>query len=459
MGTTFGLAASLFGACIAFFAGGAAATHGNGVAITSGKATKICKLAGALRVAAEKAREVKERALLFGSAFEGQDAGAALMALERVAAALDASGQEMVAGAGSGQRSTYPPNSRGQGAGGEGGTRAWVNKWLRARRAAAGQALNAAIAEERATAFARQISEFIQLFFKVTGSGGKGCIVATGTTANSGAIKGCEEKRSDALKAAKTLLENDLKTKQPSKALEGAIDGLDKAAAITEDNGQKSTNVCPLTTEGTGGGTDSILAAGTKATLGAFWTMTAHESPASNAETIAFSTEKGEATEKERTPADELAQVVTLTQGAERYEDTVKALCSEQQGNRHTLCTPTGGQAQLAAQLAKLKVELCTKATDEQAATPHMIDACGPRQKRGDGKEKDSAQQDATPTEPTEIKEHAQHTHTGKAGCAAGQGDECEEEKTPGNKKSSGTARTAHWSVVALLTAVRPPRA
>ncbi|KAH8618338.1 hypothetical protein ERJ75_000292800 [Trypanosoma vivax] len=459
MGVTFGLAASLFGACIAFFAGGAAAAHGTGVAITTGKATKICKLAGALRVAAEKAREVKERALLFGSAFEGRDAGAALMALERIANALDASDREVVAGAGGGQQSTYPTNSRGQGAGGEGSAREWVNNWLRARRAAAGQALNAAIAEERATAFARQISEFIQLFFKVTGSGGKGCIVDTGSTATDEAIKGCEEKRSDALKAAQTLLENDLKTKQPSKALEDDIEQLDKEHAITEADGQKSTNVCPLTTGGPGGGTDAILAAGTKATLGAFWTMTAAESPASSAAQIAFSTEKGEATEKERTPADELAQVVTLTKGAESYEDTVKALCSEQQGDRHTLCTPTGEQARLATQLTKLAVELCGQATEEQAATPRMIDACGPRQKSGDGKEKDSAQQDATPTEPTEIKEHAQHTHTGKAGCRAGHGAECEEETTPGNKNSNGTARTARWSLVALLTAERPPRA
>ncbi|CCD19370.1 hypothetical protein, conserved in T. vivax, partial [Trypanosoma vivax Y486] len=398
MGTTFGLAASLFGACIAFFAGDAAATHGNGVAITTGKATKICKLAGALRVAAEKAREVKERALLFGSAFEGRDAGAALMALERVAHALDASDQEVVAGAGGGQQSTYPTSSRGQGAGGEGSAREWVNKWLRARRAAAGQALDAAIAEERATAFARQISEFIQLFFKVTGNGGRGCIVAGSNTAEAEAIKGCEEKRSAALKAAKTLLENDLGRNQPSKTLEDAIDGLDKEQAITEADDQKSTNVCPLTTGGPGNNTHAILAAKTKATLGHFWTMTAAESPASSAAQIAFRTEKGEATEKERTPTEELAQVVRLTQGAERYEGTVKQICSEQQGDRHTLCTPTGEQARLATQLAKLKVELCGQATDEQAATPRMIDACGPRQKRGDGKEKDSAQKDATPT-------------------------------------------------------------
>ncbi|CCD18758.1 hypothetical protein, conserved in T. vivax, (fragment) [Trypanosoma vivax Y486] len=372
---------------------------------------------------------------------------------------MDASDQAVVEGKDVGERSTYPTSSPGQGTGDEGSAREWVNNWLRARRAAAGRALDAAIAEERATAFARQISEFIQLFFKVTGSGGKGCIVATGTTANSGAIKGCEEKRSDALKAAQTLLENDLKTKQPSKALEGAIDGLDKAAAITENNDQKSTNVCPLTTDGTGGGTDAILAAGTKATLGALWTMNSHSSTPSNAATIAFSTETGDTTEKELTPVDELAQVVTFTQGAESYEDTVQQICSDRKGYKHTLCKPQGNQAQLAAQLDKLKVELCTKATDEQAATPHMIDACGPRQERRDGKEKDSAQQDATPTEPTEIKEHAQHTHTGKAGCAAGHGDECEEETIPGNKKSNGTARTARWSVVALLTAVRPPRA
>ncbi|KAH8618247.1 hypothetical protein ERJ75_000292400 [Trypanosoma vivax] len=459
MGMTFGLAASLFGACIAFFAGDAAATHGNGVAITTGKATKICKLAGALRVAAEKARGVKERALLFGKEFEGQDASAALMALERVAHALDASDQAVVAGKDVGERSTYPTSSPGQGTGDEGSAREWVNNWLRARRAAAGRALEAAIAEERATAFARQISEFIQLFFKVTGSGGKGCIVATGSTANSGAIKGCEERRSAALKAAKTLLENDLGRNQPSKALEDAIDGLDKEHAITEADGQKSTNVCPLTTGGTGSNTHAILAAGTKATLGAFWTMTAAESPASSAATIVFRREKGEATEKERTPTEELAQLVRLTQGAERYEDTVRQICSDQQGDRHTLCKPGGAQARLATQLTKLAVELCGQATDEQAATPRMIDACGPRQKRGDGKEKDSAQQDATPTATTKIREHARHTQTGKAGCRVGHGDECEEETTPGNKNSNGTARTAHWSVVALLTAVRPPRA
>ncbi|KAH8618230.1 hypothetical protein ERJ75_000297400 [Trypanosoma vivax] len=458
MGTTFGLAASLFGACIAFFAGGAAATHGTGVAITTGKATKICKLAGALRVAAEKAREVKERALLFGKEFEGQDASAALMALERIAHALDASGQEMVAGAGGGQRSTYPTSSRGQGAGGEGSTREWVNNWLRARRAAAGQALNAAIAEERSTAFARQISEFIQLFFKVTGTGGRGCIVGTGSTAKEADIKGCEEKRSDALTAAKTLLAKDLETKQPSKALEDAIEQLDTEHAITEADDQKSTHVCPLTTGGPDRNTHAFLAAQATATLGAFWTMTAATTPATEAATIAFNTEKGEATEKERTPTEELAQVVNLTQGAERYEDTVNALCSDQQGDKRTLCTPTGEQAQLAAQLTKLAVELCGQATEEQAATPRMIAACGPRQKRRDAKEKDGAQQDATPTEPTEIKEHAQHTHTRKTGCAAGHGDECEEETAPGNKKSNGTARTAHWSVVALLTAVRPPR-
>ncbi|KAH8618232.1 putative Trypanosome variant surface glycoprotein (A type) [Trypanosoma vivax] len=170
------------------------------------------------------------------------------MALERIAHALEASDQEVVAGAGGGQQSTYPTSSPGQGTKAEGDTREWVSNWLRARSAAAGQALNAAIAEERSTAFARQISEFIQLFFKVTGNGGKGCIVDTGSTATEADIKGCEEKRSDALTAAKTLLAKDLKTKQPSKALEDAIEQLDTEQAITEADGQKSTHVCPLTT-------------------------------------------------------------------------------------------------------------------------------------------------------------------------------------------------------------------
>ncbi|KAH8618332.1 hypothetical protein ERJ75_000292000 [Trypanosoma vivax] len=458
MGVTFGLAASLFGACIAFFAGDAAATHGTGVAITTGQATKICKLAGALRVAAEKAREVKERALLFGSGFDGKDAGAALMALERVAHALDASDQAVIEGKDVGERSTYPPNSPGQGTKAEGETREWVDKWLRARRPAEGQALNAAIAEERATAFARQITEFIQLFFKVTGTGGRGCIVDGSNTATEADIKGCEEDQEAALQQAKKLIKID-PGHNTSQALKQAIEQLDKAQAITEADGQKGANVCPLTTGGAGSNTDAFLAAQKTATLGHFWTMTAAATPNTEAAKISFRTTTGSRTGKELTPVDELAQVVKLTQGAERYEDTVQQICSDRKGYRHTLCKPTGGQAQLAAQLDKLKVELCTKATDEQAATPHMIDACGPRQERRDAKEKDSAQQDATPTEPTEIKEHAQHTHTGKAGCAAGHGDECEEETIPGNKKSNGTARTAHWSVVALLTAVRPPRA
>ncbi|CCD21103.1 hypothetical protein, conserved in T. vivax [Trypanosoma vivax Y486] len=270
MGMTFGLAASLFGACIAFFAGDAAATHGTGVAITTGQATKICKLAGALRVAAEKAREVKERALLFGSGFDGKDAEAALMALERVAHALDESDQAVIEGKGVGDDRTYPTSSSGQGTKGEGEPREWVVKWLRARRAAAGQALNAAIAEERATAFARQITEFIQLFFKVTGTNGRGCIVDGSNTATEADIKGCEEDQEQALQQAKTIIRI-APGHNTSHALKKAIEQLEKTKAITENNGQKGANVCPLTTGGTGSNTHAFLAAEATATLGHFW--------------------------------------------------------------------------------------------------------------------------------------------------------------------------------------------